>query len=177
MDGAWDAVRFDNQTTGEVRDSWISNARDDGIEADVGASLVVDNVLFDNCFVGVSSTPANNMTSTRTITLRNVLMSLGNYNYKGTTMPGAFFKYTGNSPSTEVHDSVFAFSRDSFINNDRVRYAWEKMTSCSNNLLLWTSDAPFPSNFPRPPSCFQVIEGAEARRIWDERRAGFIANW
>lgn len=178
MDGVWDGIRFDSADgTGVLRDSWLSNCRDDGIEADRGTNLEVENVLFDNCFVGISSTPDSNMTSKRTIRLNNVLINLGNYNYNGTTMPSVFLKYTSNSPRTEIHNSVFAFSADSFINNQRMVHAWNKTTSCSNNQLLWTSDAPFPDDFPAPPSCFEVIEGAAARQVWNAHRDDFISRW
>ncbi|MEM6532287.1 MAG: right-handed parallel beta-helix repeat-containing protein [Myxococcota bacterium] len=176
IDGPWDGVRF-TSNNGTLKDSWISNCRDDGIEADSGANLLVENVLFDNCFVGISSTPKDNMTSSRTIRLDGVLMSLGNYQYRGNQQPGTFLKYTEDSPRTEIHNSVFAFDTDSSINNNRMAHGWEKTESCSNNLLLWTSDAPFPSEFPAPPSCFQVLEGDEARSVWEARRADFTSRW
>ncbi len=177
IDGAWDAVRFDGPSA--LRDSWISNSRDDGIEADEGESFEVENVLFDNCFVGVSSTPASDMTDESTITLKNVLIKLGNYIYKGNLQPGVFIKGTSNTPRLVIRDTVFAFSKTSSINDNRMTYAWDKLApaDCSNNLLLWLSDEPFPASFPTPPSCFAVKTGDEARSIWQQRRQQFIDAW
>ena len=173
IDGAWDGVRFGRE--GTLKDSYISNTRDDGIEADSGYSMDVTDVLFDNVFVGISSTPSSRRSAR--IRLNNVLIRAGNYIYRGNLQSGAFLKVTDNTPGIEIHDSVFAFSKTSSIMNKRSGTAWSKIVRCSNNHLLWLEDSAIPSSFPLPPTCFKVVRGAEARRIWNQKRQDFLRSY
>ncbi len=174
IDGVWDGFR--PRAVATIRDSYITKVRDDGVEADSGNSLTVENVLFDHVFVGISSTP-NSYNANNRILIQNTTIYLGNYLRKGQIEPGSFIKGTSNTSPIEIHDSTFAFSMTGSILNNRMKVMWPKVKSCSNNLLLWLSDSSLPSSFPRPPACFRVVTGAEARAILAEKRATFLNSF
>ena len=50
------------------------------------------------------------------------------------------------------------------------------MRRCANNRLLYLGGDELPKAFPRPPACFTVVTGAEARRQWERARAGWLAT-
>src|SRR6202008_907972 len=80
------------------------------------------------------------------------------------------------APSLVVNNSIIAFDLNETTRYSRWKTGWGYIKSCSNNQLLWLSDAPFPSYLPKPPPCFTVKTGAAARTIWDQARTAWIAR-
>jgi hypothetical protein len=197
IDRVWDGIRFNGQNCKDnpglcrnvIRDVWVSNARDDCVENDGLGGLTISNSLFDGCFAGISSDPGGckkcppRHKDKDEIRLDGVLLRLQGfpYTYKGKLQDhhvGAFKIHEKYGPSLVIENSVIAFE---YYHPDRLAFwksGWRRIKSCKNNYLLWLPDAPFPANkrFPRSPSCFKLLTGAEARAKWDEVRSAWIAD-
>jgi hypothetical protein len=185
IDGAWDGIRFqprnsDAKSMFVVENSWLSNIRDDCIENDALHDMIIRNSLLDGCFSGISLDPGRAGSSlpdraeTRTVVLENILVRVQDYSFRGEVQPAHFLKVHSASPSIEIRDSIFAFDRVGRVDR-RWPKAMSKVTSCSNNYLLWLSDSPMPASFPPVPACFTVLTGAPAREKWEQSRDAWIA--
>ena len=185
IDGAWDGIRFqprsrDARTMFVVENSWLSDIRDDCVENDALHDITIRNNLFDGCFSGVSLDPGRSGSSvanrgdTHTVVIEDILLRLQDYPFRGEVQPGHFLKVHRASPSIEIRDSIFAFDRVGHVDR-RWSRAMSKVTSCSNNYLLWLSDRPMPATFPPVPDCFTVLTGAQARDKWEQSRDAWIA--
>jgi len=197
VDRGWDGFRIGGSNCTKtpglchnlIRGVWATNVRDDCVENDQLGGLTIQDSLFDGCFAGVSSDPANckkcpaSHQNTDTIELDGVLLRLQGFPH---TYREAFtmhhvgpFKIHGRlGPQLVVNDSIVAFEYYDNTRYDRWSMGWKKIKSCRNNQLLWLPDAPFPPhrNFPMPPSCFTIKTGAAARAIWTTARATWIAR-
>jgi hypothetical protein len=174
----WDAVRWSEGSPGFVlRGSWISEVRDDCVENDFLYGGLIEDVLLDGCFSGLSTRPPkerSRVPSESPVVLRGVLMRMQSYLYKGRLREGPPFKADADGPRIDVHDSIIVMGNPDNVSGRRVSIGWEMIGDCSGNLLLWTADTPWPEEFGRPPECFQLIEGAAARERWAAARQGWI---
>jgi hypothetical protein len=175
---AWDAIRPSDNSKGlTVKNSWLSNVRDDAVENDFFLPLVFEDNLVDGAFQGISiNSGSNNLAATgATIEVYGNVIRIREYLYKGRQQYGALFKNETNSPQSVIHDTVVAV--DYKGGNTWSKYwdkSWSKIETCSNNLFLWLSDQPIPSSVPLPPACFKVLTGAEARAEWAQSKQNWI---
>lgn len=174
----WDAVRFSRDSAFfRLRDVWLSDVRDDCLENDDLKSGLIQDVLFDGCFAGISvKRPAEEASdgAGETLTLTGVLMRLQAYPYKGGTKHGALIKADDASPELAVYDSVFAITDAAAVSPQQLAAGWEKIGECRNNLLLWISAAPLPDVLDQVPDCFRIVRGAQASDLWVRARQNWI---
>ena len=140
------------------------------------SGLIID-VLFDGCFSGVSVRPSADRTddgSKETLTLAGVLLRLNSFPYKGEMKHGAPIKADPGSPRIDIYDSVFVLNDGEVISRSQLSGGWDKIADCRNNVVLWTSDKPWPEKLAKPPACFRLVQGEEARDLWLRVRQNWI---
>jgi hypothetical protein len=175
---AWDAFRMASDSPNlTVKNSWISNVRDDILENDLFFSTTFEDNLVDGAFQGLSVHSGGDIvnTSSEIVVVRGSVIRIREYLYKGKQQFGALFKNETVSPRSKIYDTVVAVdykggSTWSFY----WEKSWSKIADCSNNLFLWLSDAPIPDAVPLPPSCFSVVKGEEARAAWANAKKNWI---
>lgn len=179
--GAWDAVRMAVDSPNLVlKNSWISDVRDDILENDYLYSAVVKDTLVDGTFQGISLRSTDSSApdaSSKVVTISGAVIRIQNYLYKGNQYFGALFKGSTVAPSNKIHNSVIAVSAapGSATWNSYWSLTWSKTIECSNNVFLWMSDAPIPSALTLPPSsCFKIYKGQEAINIWNNAKTNWI---
>ena len=161
-----------------LRDSWFSFIRDDCIENDNQHTGLVENVLFDGCYVFYSARRPSGWTAVdgaaHTVTFRNVLVRLQPMPtvYKGVAPGhGKFWKLDadGTSPQIALSDVVFRVDQPAGIGGGYMRMIppADKLAQCTNVTLVWLGDGDFPE--PVPP-CFTLTRD---RARWD----GAVAAW
>ena len=177
---AWDAVRISSASPNlTVRNSWISNVRDDVLENDYLFPAVIQDTLVDGAFQGISVRPGSSSRiadrSRNVVTVTGVLLRLREYPYKGEMRVGALSKTDPRSPRLRIMHSIVAIDCRRCANwSGSWSNTWSKIAESSNNQLLWLSDVPIPSAFPKPPSSFTVVRGQAARDIWARAKTNWI---
>ena len=178
--GAWDAVRASSGSSNlTLKNSWISNVRDDFFENDYLYPATVQDTLIDGSFQGLSVRPSSSSVpdaSSRIVTMSGVVMRLREYVYKGKSYYGAPTKNDSRSPHVRFRNSVVAVDyKGGSTWYDYWSRTWAKLTDSGNNTFLWLSDSPIPSNFPLPPSgSFTIVKGQAARDLWAKARTNWI---
>jgi hypothetical protein len=190
IDKAWDGMRVSPKDTVLER-IWLSNIRDDCIEADTLHGFTLRDSLLDGCHSGISASKACKSppcTNEYTTYLDNVLIRLEarpRKSKQGEIVPIAnvFYKTSakkgGAWPGLSVNNNIWATD---YI--DQPPRAWKRMWSavdrggtCSHNVLLYLKDDKTPHEVTktiRPPACFEVETGEDARRHWREARDKWI---
>lgn len=175
---AWDGIRIiEKSPLFRVDQVWLSEVRDDCIENDfLQPGLVMDSLL-DGCFSAISLRSADEGATFDpdvTVTLAGVLMRLQSSVYKGERRLGFPIKADNASPTLVIRDSIMAMGEDDMISVSAIGLGFDKIGDCSNNLLLWTSDEAWPSHLEKPPGCFHVLQGSQARTVWQDARQNWI---
>lgn len=175
---AWDGVRAnlgsDNMV---VKNSWLSNVRDDAVENDDFLTFTFEDNLVDGAFQGISVHSGGDITqqSAETVHIYGSVIKIREYLYKGGQRFGALFKNEESSPQSVIRDTVVAVD---YRGGDTWGFywdrSWSKIRECSNNVFLWLSDDPIPSSVPMPPACFTVLTGSDARAAWEEAKRNWI---
>lgn len=175
---AWDAVRMSTDSSDlTIRNSWISNVRDDILENDQFYSAVFEDNLVDGSFQGISVHSGDTILvmPLETVLVSGSVIRIREYLYKGNQRFGALFKNEESSPTSRIYNTVVAVD---YQGGGTWRgywdKSWSKIEDCSNNLFLWLSDAPMPDSVPTPPSCFTVMKGANARQAWAQAKQNWI---
>lgn len=188
LDRCWDGVKLPyticRDTPGNchnvIRDTWISGVRDDAIENDGLGGLLIENVLMDGVFAGVSADPGCSTPTTCTTThrgfdaivLRDVLMRLEgfpSYSNRGTNPyhVGPLKLLAGFAPDVELYHTTIAF--EYFQHPDQPApgristlshwsTGWSHVTRCEGNRLLYMQEPNpnrpdgLPDNFPALPN-------------------------
>jgi hypothetical protein len=181
-----DGVRIDNVTDGIrpvgnnflVRQAWLSYIRDDCVEDDHVRGGIIEDSLFDGCYVGFSSRPSTNIINggysgkNETLVVRNSLMRLQRMpkpNLRDVAMGhGQWFKWDDLGTKLELHNNIFM--AEEWGNSPRTMGTPSKLTNCSNNTMVWLGDGPYPSPLP---SCFKVVTD---RKVWDNAVAAWKAR-
>jgi hypothetical protein len=135
-----------------IREVHATEIHDDCIQNDFLHSGVVEDSLFDGCFVGISARPTSSNTTsdgrTETMTIRHVLLRLEPMPtvYSGPAPGhGGFFKWDfdeGRSPRLVVEDSVFR--ADQPPNNGSLGLPEGYEVSCARNTVVWLGEGEFP---------------------------------
>ena len=175
---AWDGIRVSRGSAGfAIAGAWLDDVRDDCIENDFLLPGRVTDSLLDGCFVGISTRPPEGearRSDGRPLVLDAVLMRSETFLYKGRRLEGPPFKADAAGPRIEIRDSIVALGNPRSVSADRMRLAWSLIGDCSGNLLLWLSDEPWPDAYGRPPDCFRMVAGAQARAMWGVARQNWI---
>jgi hypothetical protein len=191
-----EGIRIDNVTDGirprattegftitGVHLSWV---RDDCVENDQLRGGVVEDSLFDGCYVAFSSRPADDDTSSngrgRVWRIENSLVRLvpmpgprrGSNAHPDGLGHGGFFKVdqwddpaNSRSPSFVLRNNVFRADRVGQESNRRMGLPPEQVRTCENNVMVWLG----PGNYPAPlPACFRVTKDP---KVWDDA----VARW
>lgn len=192
IDRVWDGIRFGaslcmpSVCRFEIEGAWISNVRDDALEVDMlwGGSLT--DSLIDGVFSGVSSNPGCSPASTNpacvshaadTLLVDRTLIRLRGFPHAdGGIYHTAFLKLNpGYSPPVDVFGTVVAAESYRPTGTEANVVAWDRtwqgIRNCGNNVLLWLPDTPIPDRMIlHMPTCFRIIQGAEARGYWNGAR-------
>jgi hypothetical protein len=177
-----DGLRVDNMTDGlrpidgpfTIRQAWLSYIRDDCVENDHVQSGLIEDSLFDGCYVGISERPSPTIEAEGydgrdgVLTVRNTLIRL--QPMRGPDGGGAsdyghgpFFKWHDLATKLALHNNVFMAEKSSRGNMGIPG----RLESCSNNVMVWLG----PGDYPAPlPSCFTVTRD---RSVWDRA----VADW
>jgi hypothetical protein len=177
---AWDGVRIGVNSPGFViSNSWLSDMRDDAIENDYLYAGRVEDSLLDGVYQAIALRPDKDrradVASPAGVTdINGSLIRLQEYPFRGRRRLGGFIKSDPATGPLRIRNSVIAIQP-----SEMQRWAnswdltWPKVELASNNLFLWLSDAPVPSDFPLPTKGFQILNGASARAAWSKA----VANW
>jgi hypothetical protein len=192
-----DGLRIDNVTDGvrprsggmfTIRNTWISYARDDCVEDDHLQDGLIDDSLFDGCYVAISSRPSPAIIASgydgrgKVLTIENSLIRLQPLpGPRGASPDGlghaGFFKWhnwdnpeTSLSPDLALHGNVFMAERAGQVSADRMGIPPGRLQSCANNIMVWLGPGNFPASLP---ACFTVTTD---RAVWDSAVAGWIAR-
>jgi hypothetical protein len=185
VDDVTDGIRPQNGGAFTIRNVWLSHIRDDCIENDHLQDGLVDDSLFDGCYVAFSARPsaekiANGRNgSAKVWRIQNSFVRLeamfgppeGSADGLG---HGGFFKWhrwdepdLSLSPKIALHGNVFMAERVGQVGADRMGLPPGRVASCSNNVMVWLG----PGDYPAPlPACFTVTKD---RAVWDAA----VADW
>lgn len=179
IDAGWDAVRHaerDGSADGHRTEHlWVTRNRDDCIEADAMNAGSFEDILCES-FVGISAANRNVSKPENTLTIRGVLLSLLEYDYRGTMQSGPPIKLNAETAiGLSISDSVIVLNSRRMVGGGR---QFERLRAsireCENNLLIWPFDTPLPA-FVGLPDCFTLVAGSEkGRRRWQEIRQNWI---
>ncbi|MGI9318802.1 MAG: right-handed parallel beta-helix repeat-containing protein [bacterium] len=175
---AWDGIRAAADSPDlRIKNTWISNVRDDAVENDDFHPLVFEDNLVDGAFQGISVHSGGDITSQSeaTIAIYGNVIRIREYLYKDRQQYGALFKNEDSSPGSIIHDTVVAVEyKGGKTFKGYWDRSWSKIENCSNNLFLWLSDQPIPARQPLPPACFKILTGEAARAEWDRAKQNWI---
>jgi hypothetical protein len=154
-----------------IRQVWTSHVRDDCIENDHLQGGLIDDNLFDGCYVFLSERqgPGNGFSGAgKTAQVQNSLVHMlpqpGPRNSSAATGNGSLFKW--GSPDTKliVHDNIFLIEKKSTGGN----YTIPSGTDAWNNIVVWTGGGAFPDKLPQG---FKVTTDIS---IWNNAKANWI---
>jgi len=157
-----------------IRGVHLSIGRDDCIENDFGNSGLIEDNLFDGCYVGYSSRSYKTVpdNSGKVVTVRNTLWRLVDMP-TGYSQPGhgRFWKMDpGNrDPRLALHDNIFRMDTPANCCGDFLIPPPEYLASCSNNIIVWLGAGEFPEPVP---SCFTLTRD---KSVWDNAVAAWRA--
>jgi hypothetical protein len=180
-----DGLRVDNVTDGVrpidgpfvIRQSYFSYVRDDCVENDHVLPGLIEDSLFDGCYVAIAERPSSAIIASGydgrndVLTIRNTLIRLqpmpGPDGYGASVRGhGPFFKWSDRSTKLALHNNVF-MAEQSSMGSGRNMGIPGNLESCSNNVRVWLGAG----NYPAPlPSCFTITRD---RAVWDRA----VANW
>lgn len=179
--GAWDGIRASVGSTDLLlKNSWISDVRDDAVENDYLYSASVEDTLIDGSFQGISVKASGADVRDGTsgaLALSGVLLRLREYPYRGQSRFGALTKNGAMPPAIEIRNSVVAIDyRGGTTWPDYWSRSWSRLVRSRNNIFLWLSDQPIPATFPVPPkaSGFTILSGDQARKLWTRAKQNWI---
>jgi hypothetical protein len=172
-------IRVDDVTDGirpiagpfTIRGVWLSYVRDDCVENDHLQPGLIDDSLFDGCYVGLSERPSLAIINSG-YDGRNDLLVVQNSLIRLQPMPGPrggastdlgngqFFKWDDLATKLELHDNVFMAEQVGQSGPDTMGVP-SSLLSCSNNIMVWLGGGTYPA--PLPP-CFTVTSD---RSVWD----------
>lgn len=177
-----------------VRDSYVRHAGDDFVENDAKYNGLVDDVLVDWAYMGVSCRKdANPARSTPgTVTIRDSLIALKKQ--VGT--------YGGLKPENPSHLFLFKFEQDDLpncklrlrntvfylqMNHPVFKSAQDPtayVTECRDVTLVYAGSGSYTAEAGRlaalrdkfGPSCFRLEQGAAGTRTWEQERRDWFAR-
>lgn len=182
IDKAWDAIRIQGGSDNFlINDVHLSNIRDDGVENDLIMSGTVRDSLFDGVFAGISLGNSQHADgSDNVIRLEHTFIRMQSYLVNGEVTHGSPFKTDtsapGHTPDIRIINSVIAIDDPTHNGLARLKLAWENVVESHGNVFLNLSDTPLPSNYPKPPAGFVILQGQQARDYWEACKAAWMDN-
>jgi Ca2+-binding RTX toxin-like protein len=182
IDKAWDAIRILNGSDNFlINDVHISNNRDDAVENDWVLSGTIRDSLFDGVFAGISLGNGDlHDGSGHVVTVDNTFIRLQSYLVNGEMSHGSIFKMNtdapGTAPDLRIINSVFAIDDVTHNGLARLKLAWENVVESRGNVFLNLSDTPLPSDYPKPPAGFTILQGQAARDYWEAVETAWLQN-
>jgi hypothetical protein len=184
----WDAARIGPGSSDfTIKNVWISYNRDDCVENDNIQQGLIDDSLFDGCYVAFSARGGRKRGedgSSNVWTIQNSLIRLE-------PMPGAhndgpdplqpghkgWFKWRlGNGPKLALRNNVFMAEQRSNMPDrvagipplDRNGDPGIEIVDCENNVMVWLGEGGYPYHLP---DCFTVTKD---RSIWERAKQDWI---
>ena len=175
-DNSGDGVRFEGNAHGfHVRGVYMSNMHDDCVENDHMNSGTIEDSLFDGCYAGISADHTNPTLdgSNDTMVFKNNLLYMKPMPtvFRGTA-PGTAMLFKGWSgagspaPAMVIENNVFRIDQKPGFESHNIPSRM-KITSCSNNVIVWLGPGEFPYNYP---SCFRITKDIN---VWNAA----VAKW
>src|SRR5438477_42750 len=178
-----DGIRVDDVTDGlrprgigpfTIRNAWLSYIRDDCVEDDHVEGGLIDDSLFDGCYVAISERPSSAIGGQgggQLLTIRRSLLRLepmpGPRNgSRGELGHGEFFKWSDRATALALYDNVFLAEKVGQGGPDTMGVP-RPLAGCARNVMVWLG----PGEYPAPlPACFRVTRD---RAVWDAA----VADW
>ena len=164
--------------------AYMTHIRDDCVQNDYMYSGLIEDSLFDGCYTAFSAKAQNSSSdydgSQNVWTIRNSLIRLEPmekvYHDRG-LIPGhgAFFKWNkgdNNSPQLALHNNVFRVDQLS-NSSDGLGLPKGKLVSCSDNVVVWLGDGPYPDPLPETFDGKQCFTITTDKTVWDKA----LDNW
>jgi len=180
-----DGARVDNVEDGirpiagpfTIRNTWLSYIRDDCVENDHVQPGLIEDSLFDGCYMAIAERPSPSIAAdgydghNDLLTIRRTLIRLegmpGPRGGAATDLGHAqFFKWDPLATKLALHDNVFMAEDVGNSGSDAMGIP-DALADCSNNVMVWLGTGPYPASLP---SCFTVTTD---RRVWDAA----VADW
>lgn len=172
-----------------IRNSWITYNRDDCIENDWYAGGLVEDSLFDGCYVFLS-TRGGTKPSQNIVTIRNSLIRMqkmpgpyGHDDEPDLMAHGDIFKTNEYAPGLVLENNIFLVEGYGVTKSDpslwpaqsfySLSLGRDKLKSCKNNIIVWLGEGEYPGDIPADPACVTVTKD---RTVWDNKRAKWIAS-
>jgi hypothetical protein len=185
VDNVADGIRPQEGGAFHIRNVWMSHIRDDCIENDHLQDGLVEDSLFDGCYVAFSARPsaekiangrngsANVWRIQRSLVRLEAMVGPPEGSADGLGH-GGFFKWhrwdepdESFSPALALHGNVFMAERVGQVGAERMGIPPGRLASCSDNVMVWLG----PGDYPAPlPACFTVTKD---RAVWDAA----VADW
>jgi hypothetical protein len=160
-----------------VRAVWLSWVRDDCVEDDHLHGGLIEDSLFDGCYVGVSERPSPGILDggadgrQEVLTIHGTLVRLqpmpgpdgGSSSSSG---HGQFFKWHERASALALHDNVFLAEQVGQGGAETMGIP-DGLVSCAGNVVVWLGEGDYPAPLP---SCFTVTRD---RAVWDAA----VADW
>lgn len=159
-----------------VRGNHLSYIHDDCLSNDFGNTGLLEDNLFDGCYVGYSSRAYSGVADNRSkvVTIRNNLWRLQHMptSYNGTPGHGRFWKMnssdgSGTDPRLALHNNIFRMDERPVCCGNFLIPPAAYLASCSNNIMVWLGSGDFPEPIP---SCFTLTRD---KSVWDNA----VADW
>lgn len=180
-----DGVRIDNVTDGyrpengpfTIRQSWFTYVRDDCVENDHVFGGLIEDSLFEECYVGISERPTDPIIA-EGFDGRNQLLTISKSLIGLVKMPGPrggsssdmghgiMFKWSDYGTKLALHDNVF-LAETASMSPSSMGVPANSLVSCSNNTMVWLGSGDYPVKLP---SCFTITRD---RSVWDRA----VADW
>ncbi len=157
-----------------IRGAHETMIHDDCVQDDYLYSGVIEDSLFDGCYVGISTRASSSNTTsdghTNTVTVRNSLLRLQPMPtvYKGPAPGhGGFFKWDNDakrSPKLTLTGNVFRV--DQTPNHGSLGLPVGYDVTCSNNTIVWLGNGAFPEAASWHAQCPDT-KIVTAKAFWD----------
>lgn len=168
-----DAIRVEDSTDNwTIRRIHVRDAHDDCIENDRLYSGLIDEALFEGCYVFLSERPGTGVGipvdgRNEMVTIQNTLVYLRPMPtvYSGRAPgTGPLFKWSELGSKLEIYNSIFRIDQNP--NHGELNFP-PGLGSCANNTIVWLGKGSYPAPVP---SCFTVTTD---RAVWDRA----VADW
>jgi hypothetical protein len=172
IDDVEDGIRPRGTGPFTVSNAWLSYVRDDCVENDHVEGGLIDDSLFDGCYVAISERPSPSIAAQgfagrgNVLTIRHSLIRLepmpgprgGGASDLGN---GQFFKWSDLATGLALVGNVFMAEQASQEGGDTMSIP-AGLASCANNVMVWLGTGPYPAPLP---DCFRVTRD---RGVWDD---------
>jgi hypothetical protein len=171
-----DAIRIEDWTDNwTLRRFHVITAHDDCVEDDRLYGGLIDDALFEGCYVFLSERAGGGVRipvdgRNKTVTIQNTLVYLKPMPtvYRGPAPgTGPLFKWSDQSSKLVITNSIFRVDQEPNHGDLSIPPG---LGSCSNNVIVWLGSGRYPGSLP---TCFKVTTD---KSVWDQAVAGWKAR-